>query len=41
MDLDDLVYLNDFDDLTVQVLRKSKLADQINYDTLLLNLLQI
>ena len=36
-DLDDFVYLTDLDDFTVQVPRKSKLADQINYAALLLN----
>ena len=34
--LDDFVYLTDFDDFTVQIQRKSKLADQINYAALLL-----
>ena len=37
-DLDDFVYLTDLDDFAVQVPQKSKLADQINYAALLLNL---
>ena len=36
-DLDNFVYLTDFDDFTVQVPRKSKRADPINYPALLLN----